>query len=408
MKVLLYGLNYAPEMTGIGKYSGQLGAWLFKREHKIKSIASPPYYPEWVISTGYKNFFTKEIIDGVEVRRCPLYVPRKPSVFRRLLHLWSFVLTSAFALITLLRWRPNVVINVVPAMFTSLPALLYCKVTGAKLIIHIQDFESDAMMSLDISKSSLLSRLWLKIEKYILTRADKVSTISKAMIENAVEKGVEQSKVIYFPNWSEIDRFKNVVGVDGFKQSLGFGLNQKIVLYSGNIGRKQGLELVIETAALAKSGGLEWVFLICGDGAAKEDLVAMASQMKLTNVVFKPLQSYEDLPKLLAMADAHLIVQKPSLANAVLPSKLTNILAVGGNAVITTSKETEMGRLVDEFPGIAISVEPQNAGELLTGIKAACGKKRINSVALSYASQFLSKDIILKNFEQELISLISA
>lgn len=97
----------------------------------------------------------------------------------------------------------------------------------------------------------------------------------------------------------------------------------------------------------------------------------MANERGLTNVKFFPLQSYEALPALLKMGDCHLVVQKRGAADAVLPSKLTNILAVGGNAVITAEAETELGQLCDSYPGIAVCVEPESVPALVTGIERA-------------------------------------
>ena len=409
MKILLYGLNYAPEMTGIGKYSGQLGAWLNTKGHQVKVVTAPPYYPSWKISEGYKNWFKRETVEGVDVYRCPLYVPEQPTTFSRLLHLCSFVASSTWSLITLIRWRPKIVINVVPSLFSSFPAWLYCRITGAKFLIHVQDFESDAMFSLsDNGNESVTKKIWSKIEKFILSRADAISTISNAMMDNAISKGVDASKVLLFPNWSEVSLFQNVQNTDEFKSSLLGDREEKIILYSGNVGRKQGLELVIECAKISSTNDDQNLYVICGDGAGKKDLIELTKKLNLTNVVFLPLQPYSDLPKLLAMADVHLVIQKPDVANAVLPSKLTNIFSVGGHAVITTHDDTEIGRLIKKFPGIAIPVKPEDCKALLLGIELASKEQKINNVAKNYAQTYLAKESVLNDFEENFKEIISA
>ena len=409
MKILLYGLNYAPEITGIGKYSGQLGGWLHDQGNDVKAVSAPPYYPLWKVSPEYRNWFTKENIDGVDVRRCPLFVPKQPSTISRLLHLISFVVSSSVPLVSLLRWRPNVVVNVVPALFSSFPAWVYCRLTGAKFIIHVQDFESDALFSLSVGKnSSFVETVWAKIERFIFSRADVVTTISDVMMANAVSKGVSQSQVSYFPNWSEVSLFQNVENVELFKKKLLADRQGKIVLYSGNIGRKQNLDLVIECARQSQSDGEDFLYLFCGEGAGKRELIELKERYGLKNVLFFPLQPYSDFPRLLAMADVHLVVQNPDVANTVLPSKLTNILAVGGNAVVTTNKETEIGRLIDSNPGIAFPVIPDDSNKLLAGIKLASKQKKINNIAMTYAEENLAKEPILKQFSELLIKITSA
>lgn len=109
MKIPLYGLNYYLEPVGIGKYSGELGRWFSSRGHEVRVITSPPCFPSWSVSGGYRNSFYLEHLCSVRVRRCPLWVPRRPSGLTRLLHLASFALASLGPLLAQLRWRPDVV-----------------------------------------------------------------------------------------------------------------------------------------------------------------------------------------------------------------------------------------------------------------------------------------------------------
>ena len=140
------------------------------------------------------------------------------------------------------------------------------------------------------------------------------------------------------------------------------------------------------------------LFLIVGNGAGKEKLETLAAEQQLTNVSFLPLQPYELLPTLLKLADCHLVVQKRGVADAVLPSKLTNILAVGGNAVITAEPETELGKLCLSYPGIGVCVEPEQTDALVAGIKKAMRLPAENETAKEYASENLAKENILQNF----------
>ncbi|EEY2311220.1 glycosyltransferase, partial [Escherichia coli] len=172
--------------------------------------------------------------------------------------------------------------------------------------------------------------------------------------------------------------------------------NKKIILYSGNIGEKQGLENVIEAADRLRDEPL--IFAIVGQGGGKARLEKMAQQRGLRNMQFFPLQSYDALPALLKMGDCHLVVQKRGAADAVLPSKLTNILAVGGNAVITAEAHTELGQLCETFPGIAVCVEPESVEALVAGIRQALLLPKHNTVAREYAERTLDKENVLRQF----------
>ena len=141
-----------------------------------------------------------------------------------------------------------------------------------------------------------------------------------------------------------------------------------------------------------------WLFAIVGQGGGKARLEKMVAERGLDNVKFLPLQSYEDLPALLAIGDCHLVIQKRGAADAVLPSKLTNILAVGGNAVITAEAHTELGQLCTSLPGIAVCVEPESVPALVAGIEQALTMPKENTVARDYAERTIEKENVLSQF----------
>jgi colanic acid biosynthesis glycosyl transferase WcaI len=124
-------------------------------------------------------------------------------------------------------------------------------------------------------------------------------------------------------------------------------------------------------------------------------------------VHFYPLQPYDRLPDLLALADIHLVLQKKGAADLVMPSKLTTILAAGGHALITADQDTELGRLCVENPGIGYLCEPENhkrfielLGEMLTDPNIS--SRRPNRVARAYAVAHLEKDKVLATFLEDL------
>lgn len=397
-KILLYGINYAPELTGIGKYTGEMAEWWAGQGHDVTMVTAPPYYPEWQVHQDYSGGrFSDRMEGGVRVLRCPLYVPRHPSALKRILHLLSFSFSSCFALLKLWRLRPDLIVYVVPTLFCALQILLYARLSGARVVLHVQDFEVDALFGLGMARAGLLARLAYRMERWLMRAFDRVSTISTGMFARARDKGVSEDRLILFPNWSEVERFRSTRRDEALLASLGVDPACKVVLYSGNMGEKQGLEVVLEVARdLADRQDIQ--FLMVGEGGGKARLLARVSELGLRNVCFAPLLPYEQLPALLASADCHLVVQRRGVADAVLPSKLTNILAVGGNAVITADEDTTLGRLCRDFPGIAELVEPESPEALVAGIDRALAMAAPNVVARDYARDFLGKDVILDRF----------
>ncbi|WP_393969856.1 colanic acid biosynthesis fucosyltransferase WcaI [Kluyvera intermedia] len=401
MKILVYGINYSPELTGIGKYTGEMVEWMTQQGHEVRVITAPPYYPEWQVGVNYSAWRYRREEGAATVWRCPLYVPKQPSTIKRLLHLGSFAVSSFFPLMAQRSWKPDRIIGVVPTLFCTPGMRLLAKLSGSRTLLHIQDYEVDAMLGLGMAgkgKSGSVAKLASAFERSALHNVDNVSTISRSMMKKACEKGVPMEKVIFFPNWSEVSRFRDVSEtlIIALLQRLGLPEDRKLILYSGNIGEKQGLESVIDAADQLRHQ--PWLFVIVGQGGGKARLEKMAAERGLDNVKFLPLQSYEDLPALLAMGDCHLVIQKRGAADAVLPSKLTNILAVGGNAVITAEAETELGQLCQDNPGIAVCVTPESVPSLVEGIERALMMPKQNVIARAWAERTLDKEHVLEQF----------
>ncbi|OMH01249.1 WcaI family glycosyltransferase, partial [Escherichia coli] len=232
MKILVYGINYSPELTGIGKYTGEMVEWLARNGHEVRVITAPPYYPEWKVAEHYSSWRYRREEGAATVWRCPLYVPAKVSTLKRLLHLSSFAFSSFFPLLAQRRWKPDLIMGVVPTLFCTPGMRLLAKLTGARTLLHIQDYEVDAMLGLKLAgngSGGTLARLAKKFERQNLTRVDYVSTISRSMMNKAREKVVAVEKIIFFPNWSEVTRFSNVAesDVEQLRGQLGLPAGKK-------------------------------------------------------------------------------------------------------------------------------------------------------------------------------------
>jgi FkbM family methyltransferase len=205
MKILIYSANFAPEPTGIGKYSGEMAAWLVAQGHEVRVVAAPPYYPAWKLQDGYVwPPYQREQWQGVDVWRAPLWVPNKPGGLSRVLHLFTFAVLSAPLMLWQIIWRPDVVFTVAPAFFCAPVGWLTAKLSGAKSWLHIQDFEVDVAFQMGLLKGRLLQRMVIGAERYMIRSFDTVSSISGRMLDKLRQKGVANSRIRYFPNWVDI------------------------------------------------------------------------------------------------------------------------------------------------------------------------------------------------------------
>ena len=394
LKILVCSANFAPEPTGIGKYSGEMAAWLAARGHEVRAVAAPPYYPQWRLSPNYRwPPYRRERWNGVDVWRAPLWVPASPNGVKRVLHLLSFAVMSFPVLLRQVFWGPDLVIAIAPALVCAPTALLAARLCGAHAWLHIQDFEVDVAFRMGLLKGNLLQRLILRMERWLLHRFDTVSSISGRMVERLLQKGVSQGGIRYFPNWVDMSQFKPTSTSAEYRTRLRIAPSAVVVLFSGTLGGKQGLMAIPAVAKLLAARN-DIVFVICGDGMMKPALELASAG--LANVRFIPLQPFERLGELLCMADMHLLPQSLGAADLVLPSKLSGMLASGRPVIATCRAGTELETVVSQC---GIVVPPQDSAALALAVSRLADdvatRQELGRRARSFAEANFERDAVL-------------
>jgi colanic acid biosynthesis glycosyl transferase WcaI len=394
MKILLYSANFAPEPVGIGKYSGEMAAWLVAQGHQVRVVAAPPYYPAWQLAAGYGwPPYRREPWQGVDVWRAPLWVPKKPGGLTRVLHLATFAATSLPVMLWQIFWRPQVVMTVAPALVCAPTGWLVARLSGAKAWLHIQDFEVDVAFQMGLLKGKRLQGVVQGLERWLLRRFDVVSSISGSMVKRLLQKGVMPHKAGFFPNWVDLAHVSPLAAPSPYRAELGMAQGAKVALFSGTLGTKQGL-MVIPEAARHLAHRPDIVFVICGDGAMKPQLEEAARQ--LPNLLLLPLQPFERLGDLLGLADIHLLPQSPVAEDLVLPSKLTGMLASGRPVIATCRDGTEIATVVSQC---GLVVPPGDSAALAAAIERLVDgeieRTLLGQKARLYAESNLAKDAVL-------------
>jgi colanic acid biosynthesis glycosyl transferase WcaI len=411
LRILLHGINYSPELTGIGKYSGEMAEWLAARGHRVRVVTAPPYYPAWRVRTDYRGWSYRTEPgngpDDVRVYRCPIYVPRRPSGRTRLLHLGSFMMSSLPIMLSQAQWRPDVVLTIEPTLMSSVAGVLTARMAEAVAWLHVQDFEVDAAFGLGLLPGEgRAHRLAEMLERRTMRLFDHISTVSEKMMERLPEKGVSIEKVVMFPNWVDTSAIAPFEGPSRLRAQLGLGPERVVLMYAGNMGMKQGLELLpLLAQEFAPDPRIHFVF--CGDGAYHAQLAGMVRSA--ANVTMLPLQPFDRLNDLLNAADIHLLPQRPDAADLVMPSKLTGMLASGRPVIATAAPGTQVA-LALESCGIA--VPPLNNQALFTAVRMLADDPRMRHdlgvAARAYAVEHLGRERVLKRFEAELLAAIAA
>lgn len=415
MRILVYGLNYAPEPVGTGKYTAEMAAWLARRGHYVEAIAAPPHYPQWRLQDSYRGHrFVVEELNGVRVYRAPLYVPPDGQVntTRRILLETTYSLAAArWWLPRFIAWRSyDVVIAVCPPLQVGVYPWLYGRVRGVPWIFHIQDLQVDAAVRLGMMQAGPLERVLYQAENFLLSRATRVSTITEPMMRRVAAKGAPPERIWFFPNWADTEFVRPLPRLNPVRAVLGVEPEDVLVLYSGNMGEKQGLGLILDVAS-GLQDHKEIKFVLAGAGAARRRLEEIARSRSLANLTFHDLFPWEEMPQVLAAGDIHLVVQRRESADLVMPSKLTNILAAGRASVATADPGTALYEVLTGREA-GLVVPPGDVAALTEAIRSLAGdqakREMMGRKARRYAEQYLAKDAVLGRFEEQLIHLISA
>lgn len=365
--ILIYAMNYFPEVAGVGRYTGEIGEHLIAQGHDVTVVTTPPHYPGWKLQGNAKKYrWTKERQNRQVLIRCPLHLPRDMRGVWRLVAPLSFAINSAPVVMwKILSGRPTAVFCVEPTLISTPAALLAARIVGAHTILHVQDLEVDAAFAVGhLANHPFLKSVGFAFERACLKRFACIVTISRAMAAKLVAKGVAASRIDIVRNWVDLDQIRPLITQSSYRAELGLRPTDRLVLYSGNIGAKQGFDTVLAAAeALRARNDIQ--FVIAGEGPEKAGMQARAAL--LPRLRFMPFQPYARLSEFLGAADVHLLPQSAGASDFVLPSKLGGMLASGRPIVVTTEPDTELSRFL---AGSATCVAPERPEALAEAIVA--------------------------------------
>lgn len=357
LRILVLGINYSPEPVGIGPYTAEMATALAANGHEVEVVTAKPYYPHWRIAPGFeRRGGAASTEEGVRIQRLHLYVPRVPKGWKRVLHHLSFA-TAAFApmLFAARRMKPDVVMAIAPSMIAAPVARWAARVACATSWLHIQDFEVGAAFATGlIGEYSITGRLARMFERYAYGGFDYYSSISPQMCERLSALRLAPTTIMELRNWTDISTIRPLDRPSSYRAEWDIKA-PAVALYSGAIARKQGIDIIVDVARRLRHRE-DILFLVCGEGPNKAELIAAASD--LPNIRFEPLQPRDRLGELVGLATVHLLPQLADAADLVLPSKLTNMLASGRPVVATAAAGTG---LAQEVQGCGMVVPPGDA-----------------------------------------------
>lgn len=358
LDVLIVGINYAPEPSGSAPYTAGLARGLAARGHRVKVVTTHPHYPQWKVVGGPLPDATT-LEDGVTVRRLRTYVPRSPTTVPRMLFEIIWGLRVALGPLR----RVDIVIYSSPALFSTAIVRLRLALRRTKHVGWVQDLYSRGVV--ETGTHSRLAPAVAAVERAVMRSMDAVITIHPNMTRAVEQLGVPSRLITMIRNWSHL-KDRPEVDVSAVRRRLGWPIDATIALHSGNMGVKQGLEVVIDAARLAEQQRSPVHFVLMGDGSQRRDLEQRGSGVgALTFVDPLPDGDYQDA---MAAADVLLLVDRPGVGSMSVPSKLTSYFSTGRPVLASTESSSNAGVEVLDS-GAGTCVPPGDARALLDGVE---------------------------------------
>jgi len=407
MRILVLSVNYWPEETGIGPLTTWRCEYLASRGHDVTVCTTLPYYPEWRVSVSYKHaLWRRELHNGVRILRSWSWIPKRVTSAKRMVFETTFLMGNLMTALS--AGRPDLLLVESPPLGLALTAALLRRLWGIPFVYDVMDLQPDAAADLGMLGDGMLMRSLYWLEKFAYDRATLVSTLTEGTRRRILQKEVAPDKVTLFAARADsaLLQLRRGTGGEAFRRT--HGLKGKfVVLYTGNMGIKQGLDVILSAARLSQDR-TEIVYLFAGDGAVRKDTESRTAALRLANVKFLPVQPREQLFQMLAAADVCLITQQRTVADVVFPSRTATFMAAGCPIVASVNPGSSVASIL-ERSGAGLVVAPEEPMPLFEAIASLQANSRklseMSEAGRRFAQEYWDEKVILPGMESELLRI---
>lgn len=366
MNLLVLCPHFDPDVAPTGTVMSRIAYELIDRGHRLHVVTSLPWYQQHAIEAGWDGQLVRtEKTEWGRISRVHPFPTDKRNIPARALAFGGF--TALATLVgTFSRVRPDAVLAMSPPLTLGMAGRIVATARRAPLVFNIQDVFPDVAIELGllsgdrvIKGARALERLSYRISDAVTVLSDDLADNVRAKITSGLEGDqarLQAEKVRVIPNFVDTKAIRPSARENSYREQYGL-IGKSVVMYAGNVGFSQSLDLVLDAARAFLESRPDVVFVINGGGSARPDLEREAAD--LPNVRFIEMQPIERLPEVLAAGDVHVVPLRAGLAWSSVPSKLYSILAAGRPIVASVDPGTEVQRTI-ERAGAGLSVPPEN------------------------------------------------
>ena len=366
MKIVVLCPHFEPDTAPTGTVMTRIVAELAHLGHELHVVTSLPWYRTHRLEPGWDGRWIRTATTswGSVTRVHPFPGSDKRNLVRRAI---GFVGFSVLALVGALgaggRGRPDAVLAMSPPLTLGPTGWLVAVFRRAPLVFNIQDVFPDAAVRTGAITNRHVIGVAAGIERWSYHRAAAVTVLSDDLAANVRDKVGDRHRdaVHVIPNFVDTDQIRPADRMTSYRSELGLG-DEPVVLYAGNVGFSQSLDLVVGAARRCP----DVTFVVNGDGAARPDLERTA--VGLANVRFVGYQPIERLGEVLASGDIHVVPLRTGLGDVSVPSKTYSSLAAGRPIVASIDPGTEIPRLLDAA-GAGVAVDPDDLDAFVRALR---------------------------------------
>lgn len=368
MRIVVLCPHFQPDTAPTGEVITRIVAELVERNVEVHVVTALPWYRNHAIEDGWGGrLMRREATSWGSVTRVhPFPGKDKRSLVRRAIGFAGFSVLSGFASLRAggVFKRLDAIVAMSPPLTLGLTAWCAGLIRRAPVVFNVQDIFPDAAVETGAISNRRVIALARRLERVTYHRSRAVVVLSDDMRDNvcAKVKKSHRNRVVAIPNFVDSDAITPLSRNTSYRSELGIN-DAPVVMYAGNVGYSQSLELMVEAARRIPDA----TFVINGEGSARTAL--METGRGLSNLVFAPYQPREKLPEVLATGDIHVVPLRRGLGAVSVPSKTYSILAAGRPVVAAIDAGTEVPRIL-EASGAGVVVPPDDPEAFVTAVRA--------------------------------------
>lgn len=400
VRVLMVTHDYAPDLMGIAPYATETAEWLAAQGAEIDVLTMPPHYPDWKVPVGSPRGYSSENRNGVSIRRLPTYVPRNPSLLRRLAFEGSWTAAATPLRISRSVRKADVVIGICPGIFAAHFARSIAG-TRRPLIQIVQDLVGQAALQSGMAGASRAAGALARMEARSLRTAYAVTVPGHGFIEPLVRLGVDEDRIQVVANWSRLP----ISGQPEPERDL----SRFVVMHAGNMGLKQGLDELAPIIGNLETSMPAVQFEFVGGGSQAGALGRAIADR--TNVSLRSHVPEAELASTLRSADALLVHERSTVKDMSLPSKLTTYFAMGRPVIaVTRSDGTTAAEVRRADAGLI--VEPGDSAGFMAAIDRLRRDPelvgRLSRNGREYSHRHLDREVSLSTITQLVVDAVES